>query len=202
MRRLGARSTVQGLRPVLARYRLTTRPARWRMRIATFSRPVGRRFSEPFLFPGCPRTMRQIAILCLLLVAAGASSGCRNETAPAPAHKAQHRGYLRWGPHETSFQPCGQSEQWEFELAVPHEHAQWEPPIPGWEFVESILRTQPRCDTTTAPCTRQEVYVEADGDFSKSGRFGADNERVRQLRLKRVFVARRSEPSCTQPQVG
>jgi hypothetical protein len=66
------------------------------------------------------------------------------------------------------FQPCDQKERWWVEFSEPPiTRPIWEPeqpPAQGWEMAESVLKSQPDCDTHNLPCTAQIAYL---GGWSK-----------------------------------
>jgi hypothetical protein len=120
--------------------------------------------------------------------------GCKSAKPVAPT--AQFRGFLRLGPEQMSFQSCGTSRRdrwwWELDPRVGE--------VKGWKDAEAILDSQPRCDLDTLPCKLQEVYVEANGRLSESGRFGHLGVYGHQLWIGQVlFASRSSRPDCSQP---
>src|SRR5690349_15881424 len=104
------------------------------------------------------------------LLATAVLVGC-NRRADPPAPADHFRGFLRLGPEEISFQPCGTSREhrwwWELE-GRPLTRKQAD----GWQLAEPILNSQPRCDINTMPCKLQEAYVELNGVVSQPGHFG------------------------------
>jgi hypothetical protein len=135
----------------------------------------------------------------LLLVAGGAcreaaylpNGECPTGKPPANA-AAQFRGYVRLGPEQVSFQPCGAT--WTHRWWLTGGGA-------GWELAQCILDSQPLCDLGTMPCELQEAYVEMDADLSAPGSFGHMGAYEKAIRATRVlYAARRPRGECAQPE--
>jgi len=105
-----------------------------------------------------------IAFACVWL------AGCHHEgtgghRSDVPEPQAQFRGFIRLGPEQMSFQPCGSTRDDRWWWAARDD-------VPGWKGVDAILDAQPRCDLDTMPCKLQEAYVELDGRLTEPGEFG------------------------------
>jgi hypothetical protein len=123
--------------------------------------------------------------------------GGRVRPTEAVADGPQFRGFVRLGPEQVSFQPCGVSRlhRWWFEPAAPDGSAP-----KSWRLAADILDAQPRCDLDTLPCRLQEVYVEMDGKLTDRGRFGHMGAYERRFDLVRVhYASKRARGECTQP---
>jgi hypothetical protein len=130
-----------------------------------------------------------VVVACLL--------GCRERPLEAKASGPQFRGFIRLGPEQVSFQPCGasRSHRWWFNSAAPDES-----PPETWSLASDILKAQPHCDVGTMPCRLQEVYVEMDGKPTEPGRLGHMGAYERSLDLVRVHHAsRNARGECAQP---
>jgi hypothetical protein len=138
------------------------------------------------------------ALSTVLLVA------CRHQDvgrpqSEAPEQAAQFRGFMRLGPEQMSFQPCGTPRRGRWWWELESKAAAWEE-VPGWLSAKEILDAQPRCDLDTIPCELQEVYAELDGLLTEAGHFGHMGAYERELTVTRVLRASRlATMPCSQP---
>jgi hypothetical protein len=121
------------------------------------------------------------------------------------ASDAQFRGFIRWGPEQESFQPCGVAwrHRWwldreQQERALAERQQRRRALAETWRLAEDVLNAQPSCDFV--PCRDQTVYVELDGDLSEPGHYGHMDEYERNLSPTRIrYAARTARGSCSQP---
>ena len=145
------------------------------------------------------RSLRSLG-LALILVCCASAPEQRGS-----ALGAQFRGFIRWGPEQESFQPCGVAHRhrwWldrEQDERAPAERQQRRRALAEtWMLAEDVLNAQPVCDS--APCKHQEVYVELDGDLTEPGHYGHMDQYERALSPTRIrYAARSARGSCGQP---
>jgi hypothetical protein len=130
-------------------------------------------------------TMRWLAALLL----AGAF-GCAHKS--PKAEKPIYKGYVRLGPEQVSFQPCGEPRAKRWWLAETQGHE-------GWKEVAAVLDAQPECDLGKA-CQLQQAYVEIEGKLSPPGSYGQMGMYERQITPIRFLSAAYAGPNdCRQP---
>jgi hypothetical protein len=122
------------------------------------------------------RLLMRALIMAALLSAVAGSFACSR------AERGRLRGYVRRGPEEVTFHPCGSREGWWISVNRPH----------GWLTVEHVLASQPGCNLMNAGnCVPQEAFIEGDGQVTAPGHYGHMGMYQREVRLSRIHWADR-----------